>query len=474
MRRPLSMLAPYLFLAPCLFSALAVASPSPAADAQDDRVRLRDGTLVLGVLVERGGATLELVVPGGSKVLLRGDIADVEFSADREAQGRVEKDAVVRDDGHRIVGKVEVLAGGQQVRVTQESGSRVTLPRRRVVKILRKGDALRTGERIHTVETAKAVRENLDRLRQGGAGAAKAESFLTTSGIFAIQQIRAELARPAEPTAEAKAARAAFERIERLYRLKEIVSPEIERYESDVFKILSSGTVKEQRDLLLFIYYRFVEDSVPIAKFLVFDTKTNQEIRGYGIDFLRRMQKNRELLDVFHRSVGRVQLAAAIALGKNKIYVGVPTLIEALELKESGVRTLAVTFLREFSGLSFRFRPDGAPEARRQAVNRWREWWRKNAENYEQIAKKILAGEGGERPRFNRGVGALATGWRRDRESRIQVRRESAERRIESRCSFLSRSDVAHRPQSVPSRSAEERAGDVRRNRESGATRPPN
>ena len=69
---------------------------------------------------------------------------------------------------------------------------------------------------------------------------------------------------------------------------------------------------------------------------------------------------------------------------------GIPALIDALDLSDQQVRELAVNHLREFSGQSFRFRPSGAPEARRLAIARWRGWWSENQEELEELSRRII------------------------------------------------------------------------------------
>jgi tetratricopeptide (TPR) repeat protein len=90
------------------------------------------------------------------------------------------------------------------------------------------------------------------------------------------------------------------------------------------------------------------------------------------------MEKNRELLEIYRRSTGQGQVAAAVAMGKNGILIGVPALIDVLELESAPLREMAYKFLREMTGQAIPFRADGAPAPRREAVERWREWWQAN------------------------------------------------------------------------------------------------
>jgi len=375
----------------------------PSVTSALDRVELRDGSRLEGELVELGGTQLKLRLRGGEKVLLRRDVLSAQFDSTRVSRRAATSDGVVRDDGYRVFGNVEIFPGRQQVRVTLASGASVEIPRKRVVQIIRKGDTIETETSVYTQELDQEIQDALKRLLRSEASKteiASASTFLKECGIFAIERVRKALLtqtganQQAKPEVKARAAKspqeAALQHIDRVYRLKETVPTEVEKYDFMVFEVLASEQFKPKEDLLLFIFYRFVEESVPIARLLAMDVEEDPRIRGYSIDFLRRMQKNHDLVDVYRRSSGQVQLATAIALGKNQIYVGIPALFDALELSETRVRALAVAHLREFTGKNFRFRPDGAPHARAESVTAWRDWWAKHEDDLKELSVKVM------------------------------------------------------------------------------------
>ena len=378
-----------------------VETPPAAPSEHQDRVELKDGTIVEGVLRDTGGTTLELQLAGGSRRILRSNIQSVVFASERPASGVAETDAVIRIDGHRIVGEVRLLAGGKQVRITKPGGSRVTLPRKRVLRIIRRGEALQSKDDVFTAERGRAIATLLGQLESGmeapeDIGAARAS--LIGHGVFAIEAVRASLAKSEGGMAEGRPERQALEVVERIYRAKEVVAPAIEEYEGEVFTILAGDDDKRKEDLVLFVFYRFPEESVSLARFLALEKDVDILLRSYAIDFLRRMRENRTLLDIFDVSEGRTKLAAAIALGKNKILVGAPTLIDSLTLADSTVREVAVRHLRSFSGENFRFRPDGAPQAREEAIAKWRAWWTEKETYYVELARKVVRGSEVETP----------------------------------------------------------------------------
>ena len=132
--------------------------------AADDRIDLRDGTRLNGELVELGGSQVKLRVRGGEKILLRGEILSAEFDQNRASRRVAATDGVVRDDGYTLYGEVENLPGREQVRVTLAQGGSVMLPRKRVVRIIRKGDAIETQTSVFTRELDLAIVESLKRL----------------------------------------------------------------------------------------------------------------------------------------------------------------------------------------------------------------------------------------------------------------------------------------------------------------------
>ena len=77
-----------------------------------------------------------------------------------------------------------------------------------------------------------------------------------------------------------------------------------------------------------------------------------------------------------------VRMATARILGDLGATIGVPTLIDALEDAEASVREAAVVSLRSISGRSFRFDPGAKESDRAKRVKSWRDWWKKNADDF--------------------------------------------------------------------------------------------
>ncbi len=376
-----------------LFVAMLLCLPSvPGLRAGDDIVTLKDGSSLSGLVVELGGNRIELVQKSGSRKLLKRDISKVTFDEGRLKKTVEATDVVVKTNGHRICGKVELLDGGQKVQVTLPGGGKVLFQRQDVARIVKSGEATEEDATVYTAELSKAAHDALERLKTAKDAGSEEERFLASSGILVLGPIREALAKAAPDAPGTKV----LLRLERLNRLKEVVPTEIEENEPRVYEILSSGSAQDKCGLLMFAFPRYVEESVAVAEHLAADAGEDPVVRAWSIDFLRRMQKNRELVRIYRRTSGQTQLSSAIALGQNRILIGVPALIEALEFDSLEMRSLASKHLRELTGEDLQFRPDGAPQARKEAVARWRAWWQKNEKPFTSVAQNVLRAGTGE------------------------------------------------------------------------------
>jgi len=136
--------------------------------------------------------------------------------------------------------------------------------------------------------------------------------------------------------------------------------------------------------LLRVVFPRFSDESVDLALFLISDPAESVRIRGLAVEFLRRMHHNRALVDLHNANVEtnrELSFVAALALARNRIFFGVPTLLGALGLdgkRNEELRAVAAQVLRQSTGFDAGFRAAGTPDARAKAIDRWRDWWSKN------------------------------------------------------------------------------------------------
>ena len=367
--------------------------PSPAF-ARDVLV-LKNGSTVEGEVRDLGGNRVQLKLASGSKEILRRDIESATFDASRRGSNVADRDFIVRTDNHRIYGEITLLSGGRRVQVRLPTGSKTVIPRDRVARIVRKGDALHSERGIFTAELRAEIDDALSRVVNADPKNLKTiERLLIETGIFSIEKVRARL--EALPD-DATAARDVLHRVDRAYRFREAISTALEEAEPrlyDIFLFSEAPTLVEQkRDFLIFAFQRYAEDSVPLALALAAEPREDPSVRSWCIEFLRRTSRNRELISIYESSVGQTQLAAAIALGKNQILVGIPSLIEALSLSSEAVRGLASSSLRAFTSENFGFHPKGAPAARKEAIDQWGAWWKENEERLVAQAKERLLGK---------------------------------------------------------------------------------
>lgn len=351
--------------------------------AAEDAVLLDDGSSQRGQVIELGGNKIELGVQGGTRKIWKREIQKVTFDESRHSSTVETTDVVVKQGGHRMRGKVDLLDNGQKVQVTFPGGARAVLHRKDVIRIIRGGETVQEDASVYTVELAESVEKALESLEGPGS---PSEKLLAAAGIFAIDRVRRDLARAEPGSPREKSLR----RLDRLYRLKQVVPDAIEDAEGRVYEIFTDGSAKEKCDLFLLVFPRHVDESVPLASFLAKDPDEDAVVRAWSIDFLRRMQRNRELVEIYGASTGAEQLAAAIALARNRVFYGMPTLIEALELDSVDMRKLAARQIRDVAEQDFGYRADGAPLARKEAVARIRGWWQENEEAFREMAENVL------------------------------------------------------------------------------------
>jgi tetratricopeptide (TPR) repeat protein len=275
----------------------------------------------------------------------------------------------------------------------------VVYPRSQIRKIHWQNESITSSNLHYSAELEKSIAASLAKLTsKSPEELQKAEDFLVQAGIFAIDRVRdaysQALSKAGDPNQPAPdAARVdSLRRIVHIYNLKKVVPSEIEEAHPRVFEVLAYGTAAERESLLKLILPNYSDDAIDLALYLIKRTQEDDKIRSILVDMLRRMNKNWALLKLYNESTGQLKLIAAIALGKNQVLLGLPTIIEALSLDSEDMRMLAAKTLRELSGKDFKFRADGAPAAREMALKRWQQWWNDNESQIEKSAKAILQG----------------------------------------------------------------------------------
>jgi tetratricopeptide (TPR) repeat protein len=371
-------------------AALSVASPASA-----DIVVLKDGTKLKGRVINLGGNAIELKIrEGASRRLLLKEIDKATFDLAADSP-RLLQDRVVLKNGTSVLGTATISEDGKSVVVSHPDGSQVSFPREDV-RIIPRDEVGKEGGGVYSAAVQEAVKSAIGEVLAGGKGSAPAEERLKAEGIFAIDAVREALkkAKPGSPAADA------LDRVVRLYRLKETTHDSLQEI-SDYYRILAPlcpGTdldqaVDQKRQILAEMFTNYLNQSVPVAKLLVLDAREDPRVRAAAVALLGQNGFNRELIDIYnHTAGGQVQLAAGMALARNRMLAGAEVLIQALELNTPEVREIAFKALKEASGKDFGFGVHDTPSARNASIARWKAWWDQNRDAIQAQTADLLSG----------------------------------------------------------------------------------
>jgi tetratricopeptide (TPR) repeat protein len=93
------------------------------------------------------------------------------------------------------------------------------------------------------------------------------------------------------------------------------------------------------------------------------------------VELLRRLNRYRELIGAYERADAGLSLALAVALGENGVYIGIPCLISALGEEDRGLRDLAASKLKGYTGEDHVPADDAPPDAWKTAIEQYNVWW---------------------------------------------------------------------------------------------------
>ncbi len=371
-----------------------------AAGARADTVLLKDGMKVTGRVIDLGGNSIELKIrEGASRRIFLKEIEKATFDL---AAGPAWKglDKLVRKDGTEISGEVRRSEDGRSYVVSKPDGSKVEVPAADVLRSISRDQVGIEGSGVYSEKVRDAVTSSIAQVLAGGAEAATAEGRLKTLGIFAIADVR-EALRKAKPGSAADA----LERVVRFYRLKEVTPDSLQEI-SDYYRILAplapsdtgdqrAKAVDQKCQLLAQMFTHYLDESAPVAKVLILDPKEDSRVRAGAVALLGQNGFNRDLIDVYNISTGgQVQLAAGLALARNRLLVGAESLIEALEMDSPEIREIAFKALKEASGKDFGFGVHDTPSARKESIVKWKRWWGENRATVGTQANDLLSGAG--------------------------------------------------------------------------------
>jgi tetratricopeptide (TPR) repeat protein len=362
---------------------------SIGVSSRADVVVLKDSMELRGRVVHLGGNAIELHLRSGvSRHIFLRDIKKVTFDLEGQGPSLVDKDIVFRRSGAEIAGDVGYSEDGKSVVVSQPDGSQVSIPRDDVIRIIARDQARHDSGAVCDAKVRDSVKAAVASILAGTGDPAPAEERLRDLGIFAIEDVRE--ARKKAPAGSP--AVASLDRVVRSYRIKELTSDFLQEI-PDFYKILDVGTADDKSKLLVEMFTLNTADAVPLAKLLILDRQEDHKVRALGVALLGQYGLNRDLIEIYNDPAGgQIQLAAAIALAKNRILVGAEALIQGLEMERAPIRELAFKALRQASGKDFGFGPNDTPSARKESIERWKKWWTENREAIRTQTAGILAG----------------------------------------------------------------------------------
>ncbi len=406
-----------------LCGVLALAS---AADAGDERVRLvlYNGDAIEGRVYDLGNQYLELHRSLGSTRLAKSEVESWTLVIDREAEGAPPGILIVLRGGHEIGGDVRFLPETLEWVVRLGAGE-ARYPEKEVIRTIPPSGVCSDGKFTPRVGFLDRIREAVESVRSESVLAQEeGKTFVEAAGFFGLRELERSLAESGMNETLA--------RLELRERFRVVLPAGIEVSFPKLLDQLSDGQSDTRVPVLQEALVEQGSDLYPLLGLLLLDPRQPVEVRSFSIDVLGRMHRIRELLEAFRTSKGRAQLALAIALGDNGVYIGIPTLIEALSIDAStgehgskgskSARELALQRLHEYSGENFGFDPETSPEQQAAAIDRWRTWWNENRPAVEDSLRQNLV-EGTESPRRRR----AADLWRRGMMARARGQNESAE-----------------------------------------------
>lgn len=358
-------------------------TPARADDAPLDTVRLKNGKVVKGRVSDRGPYVI-VEHPGGigAVQIERAEIQSIEM-ASRPAAGPKELDIVVLTSGQEIAGEVEIRDSGRTIVVKRVSGAaaggggEMTLDHRSVRQIVWSKQATEAQQRGAPEGVGATVEKLVDALgSEDEVVRRRAREDLYRLGVFALPYLEARV-----PTAS-PALRAVLEEVLASARVKTYLSPALAEKLPGIERRLIDGDAGARLAAAQELVMAGPRECVPAVVFLV-ERERDGRVRAFLIGQLAKLGRNEELVELLDRTKdGSLKLAAAVALGDNGVYIGVPVVIEALRIDDASVRKLAIDRLEAWTGQFLGFFADDAPAKRAEAVTRWEEWWAKDGKAF--------------------------------------------------------------------------------------------
>jgi tetratricopeptide (TPR) repeat protein len=363
--------------------ALALAAGSAALG---DTVKLKDGKIIKGRVTDRGAYVIveHDYAPSPATVnaqpqprnastrIDRRDIESIEVDGAAPKQAS-DLDVVVFVNGDELPGRVEIRDGGKDVVIVSgdKRGQGELHFESRLVRTILWSQRSQSEQRSGDAPIGTAIKTLLaDATSKDPEAARDARARLYALGVYALPYLESRAEDP-DP-----AVRAAIARVLEVARLKSYMTPGLAERVPGLARQIVETTGAERIAAVKDAVVGSPQDCAPI---LVHLAKTDHDpaVRAFVLGQLQLMGRTRELMDLLDSKEGALRFAAAVALGDNGVYVGIPLLIEGLKHPEAQVRKVAIAKLDAWTGQFFGYFADDPEAERAKHVAEWEEWWKK-------------------------------------------------------------------------------------------------
>ncbi len=364
--------------------ALAAAAAIAAGPAEADTVRLKRGPVIKGKVIDRGAyviverdfpyATTGAAVPTGTASVSirieRHEIQSIEIDG-QAAQTPKDLDIVVFVSGDELPGRVEVREDGKEVVVRGEGDRGEVVFDSRQVRTILWSQKAKGEQRTGMTSLGSTVEKLLLDLRSTDDTARReARKKLYGLGVYALPYLEARQD-DSDP-----AIRDAVRGVVEIARFRTYMTPELADRVPSLARVLVEGTEPERVAVLKEAVVAAPNDCAPILLHLARHDRS-KDVRAFVLGQLTLLDRIPELLELVESRDGSLRFAAAVALGDNGVFVGVPLVIEGLKHPEVSIRKVSIQKLETWFGEFKGYFPDVELEKRAAAVAKWEEFWAK-------------------------------------------------------------------------------------------------
>lgn len=341
--------------------------------ARADTVVLRDGRVIVGRVIEQGDHIFVEHAKHGGITVSRSDVVRIDTEQGAQPE-RPLHDVVVLKDGRIVRGDVHLSQDGTEVVVGLGERGEVRHPRAAVAVIQwRDGRAEATG--ADGDPHAAALRTTIDRRVKDltdGDDATKLEARRELLALGAFSRTYLE-----SLAADRPALREVLSDLDRIEALRRVLPTRSEEVVPRLTERLISKDPADREAALRAVIMELPNEVGPLLLYVV-KTDDAPRVRAYCVSQMSSLRCFEQLAEVLRLDDGPLRLAAAFALGDAGIYAGVPILIEALNLPDVQIRTVAIDKLQQYTGKVFGYRPQGTDAERSRSIALWNQYWDEN------------------------------------------------------------------------------------------------